>query len=673
MVNIYTILPALLSEEKSFGDGGILAEYAWIIVVLPFFAALAITFLGKNMKYGGAEIAVASILFIFGYSFALLLLNISKGVVNEFYVHIGSIGNFDLEFGWVVDGLSIMMFFIVGTVSLLVFIYAVEYMKGEVRYTFFFTALTLFAGSMLVLVASPTLLQLLVGWELVGACSYLLIGHYWEERENSSAAIKAFITNKVADIGLIIGIIMLALSAGTFRISDILYKATHGSESISKVALVAGALLFIGAMGKSAQFPLHVWLPDAMAGPTPVSALMHAATMVTAGVYLLARMFPFYEGVAAPVKEMILLVGILTLFLGGCLAIVQDDLKKVLAYSTISQLGYMVTAIGAGAYTAGLMHLWTHAFFKALLFLGAGSVIHAVHSNNMSEMGGLKDVMPKTFKTFIIGTVALTGLPPLAGFFSKDEILASLSHEGYTGYFIIASLGAFITAFYMTRVVIKTFYGDYRGRGQPHESEQLMTTPLIVLSVLAVVSGWVNIPGIYTGFTSWVGTRGVSIKEYHPDSFDFVAMSYGLGAGIAGIVISYFIYMKFGNAETGDEKIKVQPIWKILENKYYLDDFYFRGIVNPLKTYIARLVDSFNSNVLDRAINTLALAMTFVGKVVYSNIDQDGIDKLVNSVSVGTDNAGGQIKLIQTGRVQQYLSLFLSGVLLVSIIVFVLY
>ncbi len=666
-------LPVLFAETRNFSDGGILAEYAWLIVVLPFIAALAITFLGKRMPYGGAEIAVGSILFIFIYSFSLLILNISKGVVNEFYVQIGSIGSLDLEFGWVVDGLSIMMFFVVGTVSLLVFIYAVEYMKGEIRYTFFFTSLTLFAGSMLVLVSSPTLLQLLVGWELVGVCSYLLIGHYWEEKENSSAAIKAFITNKVADVGLMIGIIMLALSAGTFRISDILYKATHGNQNISKVALVAGVLLFIGAMGKSAQFPLHVWLPDAMAGPTPVSALMHAATMVTAGVYLLARMFPFYEGAAAPVKELVLLVGVLTLFFGGCLAIVQDDLKKVLAYSTVSQLGYMVTAIGAGAYTAGLMHLWTHAFFKALLFLGAGSVIHAVHTNNMSEMGGLKDAMPKTFRTFIIGTVALAGLPPLAGFFSKDEILASLSHEGYTGYFVIAAAGAFITAFYMTRAVVKTFFGEYRGNGDPHESGQLMTMPLVVLSVLAVVSGWVNIPGVYTGFTSWVGTRGVAINEYHPESFDFAAMSLGLLAGVSGIVVAYLLYMKFGTAETGDEKIKLQPVWKILENKYYLDDLYINGIVNPLKTAVAKSVDQFNSKVLDRFVNSVGLAMGFLGKIVYSNLDQDGIDRIVNSVSVGTDDLGGRVKLIQSGRVQQYLSLFLSSVLLVSIIVFVLY
>ena len=673
MVNNNLLLPQFFAEAKSFTDGGLLAEYAWTIVVLPFIAALAITFFGKKLPYGGAEIAVGSILFIFVYSFSLLILNITKGVVNEFYVQVGSIGKLSLEFGWVVDGLSIMMYFVVGTVSLLVFIYAVEYMKGEIRYTFFFTSLTLFAGSMLVLVSSPTLLQLLIGWELVGVCSYLLIGHYWEEKENSSAAMKAFITNKVADVGLMIGIIMLALSVGTFRISEILYSATHGNENISNIALIAGVLLFIGAMGKSAQFPLHVWLPDAMAGPTPVSALMHAATMVTAGVYLLARMFPFYEGVAAPARELVLLIGVLTLFFGGCLAIVQDDLKKVLAYSTVSQLGYMVTAIGAGAYTAGLLHLWTHAFFKALLFLGAGSVIHAVHSNNMSEMGGLKDVMPKTFKTFIIGTIALAGLPPLAGFFSKDEILASLSHEGYTLYFAVAAFGAFITSFYMTRAVIKTFFGEYRGDGHPHESEQLMTIPLIALSVLAVISGWVNIPGVYTGFTSWVGTRGIPIKEYHPESFDLVAMFSGLSAGVAGIAAAYLLYMKFGNAETGDQKIKIQPVWGILENKYYLDDFYMKGIVDPIKSSIAKAVNGFNSNVIDRFINNAALLMSFFGKIVYSNLDQDGIDKVVNSVSVGTENVGGQLKLIQTGRVQQYLSLFLSGVLVVSIIFFVLY
>ena len=425
--------PTVFAEgELVYTDGGILAEYAWLLVVLPFVAALVITFTGKYLPLKGAEVALTTIGVIFLYSAALMYLHITGGVVNEFFINVGSIGVFDIEFGWVVDGLSIMMYFVVGTVALLVFIYATNYMEGEIRYTFFFTSLTLFAGSMLVLVSSPTLIQILIGWELVGVCSYLLIGHYWEKKDNSSAAMKAFITNKIADVGLMIGIIILALNTGTLRISEILYQSTHNYEKLSTVAFVAAILLFIGAMGKSAQFPLHVWLPDAMAGPTPVSALMHAATMVTAGVYLLARMFPFYKAMAPEALDVVMLFGVITLLAAGLIAVVQDDLKKVLAYSTVSQLGYMVAAIGSGAYTAALFHLWTHAFFKALLFLGAGSVIHAVHSNSMLEMGGLRKVMPKTFATFIIGTVALAGLPPFAGFFSKDEILASFNHEGET-------------------------------------------------------------------------------------------------------------------------------------------------------------------------------------------------------------------------------------------------
>ena len=259
----------------------------------------------------GAEVALLTIGSIFIYSVLLMYLHITQGIANEFFVNVGSIGQFDIEFGWVVDGLSIMMYFVVGTVALLVFIYATNYMQGEIRYTFFFTSLTLFAGSMLVLVSSPTLIQILIGWELVGVCSYLLIGHYWEKKDNSSAAMKAFITNKIADIGLMIGIIILALNTGTLRISEILYQSTHDYEKLSKVAFAAAILLFIGAMGKSAQFPLHVWLPDAMAGPTPVSALMHAATMVTAGVYLLARMFPFYQGIANEALDIVMLFGVI--------------------------------------------------------------------------------------------------------------------------------------------------------------------------------------------------------------------------------------------------------------------------------------------------------------------------------------------------------------------------
>ena len=625
--------------------------------------------MGKYLPLKGAEVALATIGLIFLYSSALMYSHITSGVVNEFFINVGSIGVFDIEFGWVVDGLSIMMYFVVGTVALLVFIYATNYMEGEIRYTFFFTSLTLFAGSMLVLVSSPTLIQILIGWELVGVCSYLLIGHYWEKKDNSSAAMKAFITNKIADVGLMIGIIILALNTGTLRISEILYQATHEYEKLSSVAFISAILLFIGAMGKSAQFPLHVWLPDAMAGPTPVSALMHAATMVTAGVYLLARMFPFYKSMAPDALDIVMLFGVITLLAAGLIAVVQDDLKKVLAYSTVSQLGYMVAAIGSGAYTAALFHLWTHAFFKALLFLGAGSVIHAVHSNSMLEMGGLRKVMPKTFATFIIGTVALAGLPPFAGFFSKDEILASFNHEGEITFFFIAVLGAFITAFYMTRAVSLTFLGEYRGHGHPHESHNLMTTPLLALSVFAIASGWVNIPGVYTGFTDWVTTRKNKIVEYHPESFDLFALSSGLLAGLLGIALGYYLYQLQGSAETGDDKIKIQPIWSVLENKYYLDDFYFKYVIDPVKINISRAVDKFNTNVIDRFVNGFGQIASLLGGIVYNNFDQNGIDKLLNMSSSGTDSFGGKVKLLQTGKTQQYLMLFLGGVVTISLLI----
>ena len=667
MVNFTSTIFA--EGELIYTDGGLLAQYAWLLVLLPFVAALIITFMGKYLPLKGAEVALATIGLIFLYSSALMYSHITSGVVNEFFINVGSIGVFDIEFGWVVDGLSIMMYFVVGTVALLVFIYATNYMEGEIRYTFFFTSLTLFAGSMLVLVSSPTLIQILIGWELVGVCSYLLIGHYWEKKDNSSAAMKAFITNKIADVGLMIGIIILALNTGTLRISEILYQATHEYEKLSSVAFIAAILLFIGAMGKSAQFPLHVWLPDAMAGPTPVSALMHAATMVTAGVYLLARMSPFYKSMAPDALDIVMLFGVITLLGAGLIAVVQDDLKKVLAYSTVSQLGYMVAAIGSGAYTAALFHLWTHAFFKALLFLGAGSVIHAVHSNSMLEMGGLRKVMPKTFATFIIGTVALAGLPPFAGFFSKDEILASFNHEGEITFFFIAVLGAFITAFYMTRAVSLTFLGEYRGHGHPHESHNLMTTPLLALSVFAIASGWVNIPGVYTGFTDWVTTRKNKIVEYHPESFDLFALSSGLLAGLLGIALGYYLYQLQGSAETGDDKIKIQPIWSVLENKYYLDDFYFKYVIDPVKINISRAVDKFNTNVIDRFVNGFGQIASLLGGIVYNNFDQNGIDKLLNMSSSGTDSFGGKVKLLQTGKTQQYLMLFLGGVVTISLLI----
>ena len=335
---------------------GPLLEWAWLIVAVPFVATVLILLVGKRLPGKGAELAVGSLGFVMVYGAILLYLNITQGVIFESSVIVAEVGSFAIEWGWLVDGLSIMMFFVVGVVGFLVFVFAVGYMRGEVRYTFFWAAFTLFAGSMLLLVSAPNLIQLIVGWEGVGVASYLLIGHYWEDKANSSAGMKAFYTNRVADIGLTIGTIILGTALGTFRIEEINAAAAEGVAAITGVAFVGAILLFFGAMGKSAQFPLHVWLPDAMAGPTPVSALMHAATMVTAGVYLVARMFPLFESLAGQHRNWVLIIGSATALL-GLLALVQDDIKRVLAYSTVSQLGYMMVALGAGAYTAGLFHL----------------------------------------------------------------------------------------------------------------------------------------------------------------------------------------------------------------------------------------------------------------------------------------------------------------------------
>jgi NADH-quinone oxidoreductase subunit L len=545
-------------------------------------------------------------------------------------------------------------------------------MKGEIRVTFFFAALCLFAGSMMLLVAAPNLVQLIVGWEGVGLASYLLIGHYWEDKANSSAAMKAFYVNKVADIGLILGTVILAVTAGTFRINEILAQAEEGAAALGAVAVVAGLLIFFGAMGKSAQFPLHVWLPDAMAGPTPVSALMHAATMVTAGVYLIARMFPFYEGMAADARPWILGIGTVTLVIGAMLALVQDDIKRVLAYSTVSQLGYMVAALGAGGYVAGLFHLWTHAFFKALLFLAAGSVIHAVHSNNMSEMGGLRTSLPRTYWTFIVGSLALAGIPPLAGFWSKDEILATFDHAGVTAVFWLGVATAFLTAFYTFRMVLLTFHGSYKGHAHPHESPRVMTVPLMILAVGAIAGGFVLIPGIFSGFHHWVEVRQVFNPEEVEAGFDLAALIPGLIAAVSGVVAAWFVYSPDAETQEARDRVSIPGLYPLLRHKYYLDDIYWYGIVQPIKGPLARGVNWVNQYVIDGVVNGVGAVTMALSRFVYGALDQKGIDGVVHGVSAATDSAGTALRRLQSGRVQQYAAGFVVGALVLVLAVVVL-
>ncbi|MDP8958466.1 MAG: NADH-quinone oxidoreductase subunit L [Actinomycetota bacterium] len=641
-----------------------LTEYAWLIPVAPFLSFLTIVLLGKRLPKRGAEIGIAAVGFSFLYGTALWVSNIASPLDLQSSVELARVGPLVLEAGWVLDGLSTMMLVVVGLVSLMVHVYSVGYMEGDRRFTFFFGALSLFTGSMLLLVLAPNLVQLLVGWELVGLCSYLLIGHWWEEHVNSSSAIKAFITTKSADVGFLIGIFVLAAAVGSFRIDEVLEAAEAGALGPG-VAVAGAVLLFIGAMGKSAQFPLHTWLPDAMAGPTPVSALIHAATMVTAGVYMVARMFPLYEQVATEARMVVLVIGTITLLIAGLLAMVQDDIKRVLAYSTVSQLGYMMAALGAAAFTAAMFHLFTHAFFKALLFLGSGSVIHAVHSNDMSDMGGLRKHLPTTFWTFVVGSLALAGVPPLAGFFSKDEILAGFSEEGFVLVLAIGVFTALLTALYMARVVFLTFYGEYKGQGHPHESPAIMTVPLVVLAVLSVVAGWVNVPGVFTGFAHWVQTAFV--EGHAAEHFDFLALLLGLAAATAGIGLGYLLYFHDADTQQGRDRLRVPYLWPLLHRKYYLDDLYWHGVVRPVRDPLSRGVNWSNDYLLDGAVNGTGLFTGWLARFVYGDLDQRGIDLAINGVSVVTGGFGGALRYLQTGKVQQYAAALFGGAVLLVV------
>ena len=525
---VQMLAAALSASEEAVAHGpgsvdsaGFFLDFAWLVPLLPALSFVGILLFGKRLPRKGSELGIAAV----AGSFILSLGAVITWIGHRDAAHEGvaavhrtvgwlQSGGITYDAGILVDGLSVMMLFVVTTVSLLVHIYSTDYVAGDSRYTHFFAFLSLFTAAMLFFVLSDNLLQMIVGWELVGVCSFVLIGHWWEHKPNSDAALKAFLTNRVGDIGLLVGVSILFFSAGrTFDTLTVSERINAGE--VSHTALVVASLCLLAAvMSKSGQFILHTWLPDAMAGPTPVSALIHAATMVVAGIFMVSRLYPvFWEGmsISGSSINVLALVGAVTLLFGGLLAFTQNDIKKVLAYSTVSQLGYMVMALGVGAWTAAMFHLFTHAFFKACLFLGSGSVSHAVHSFDMkTDMGGLRKHMPHTYRTFMVATVALMGLPPLAGFWSKDEILAGTGGWGlfggthgngaYTLMLVMGMLGAAVTAAYMTRVVYLTFFGTYRGHGHPHESGPRILVPLYVLAFFAVVAGLFNMP---TGFQLW--------------------------------------------------------------------------------------------------------------------------------------------------------------------------
>jgi NADH-quinone oxidoreductase subunit L len=537
-------------------------------------------------------------------------------------------GGIEFSAGILVDGLSVMMLFVVTLISLLVHIYSTDYVGGDRRYTHYFAFLSLFTASMLFFVLSDNILQMIVGWELVGVCSFALIGHWWEEKPNSDAALKAFLTNRVGDIGLLIGMITLFFAAGGGQTFDTLaINNAINQGGVSHTALVvAAACLMAAVASKSGQFVLHTWLPDAMAGPTPVSALIHAATMVVAGIFMVARLYPvFFEGMSIGGSSINLLstIGAVTLVFAGLLAFVQTDIKKVLAYSTVSQLGYMAMALGVGAWGAAVFHLFTHAFFKANLFLGSGSVAHAVHSFDMKkDMGGMKKFMPQTYKTFIIGAVALAGVFPLAGFWSKDEILVGTGGWGffggtggngaYTFHLTMGMIGAALTAAYMTRCIYLTFHGEYRGNDHPddhapvdahdadgvavsaltdeshdpHESGPRILWPLYILSGFSLVIGFVNLPpgffesskvlsflpdGWEERFLHFVEPEGAS---YFPGighgtpSWSLAVVSSLIAFAGAGLAYRYYFVKVDGLAKSTGQHLTELPNGPVTTNKW---------------------------------------------------------------------------------------------------------
>ncbi|MEZ5207037.1 MAG: NADH-quinone oxidoreductase subunit L [Acidimicrobiales bacterium] len=596
----------------------------------------------------------------------------------------------DFEVGTVLDGLSAMMLFTVTMISLLVHLYSLEYLHKDVRFTHYYAFLSLFSASMLFYVLSSNTLQMLVGWELVGVCSFGLIGHWWEQRANPDAALTAFLTNRVGDTGLIIGVVVLffATGAASFNVFFQNQQALSG-ELNTTLLLIAALALFWGVTSKSGQFPLHTWLPDAMAGPTPVSALIHAATMVVAGVYLIARMYGVFWGgleIGDSSIHYVAFIGGFTTIIGGILAFVQQDLKKVLAYSTISQLGYMVMALGVGAWTAGVFHLFTHAFFKACLFLGAGSVSHACHHTfDMREMGGLRKYMPSTHKTFLIATIALAGIFPFAGFWSKDEILAGAANgqgdKAYTLMLVMGLITAFMTAAYMGRAYYKTFRGEYRGHGTPHESPKIITIPLWILAVFATVIGLVNFPGHIIGA---VDDAGLAHRFEHyvqptfafPTDLEVAPFMYWL-AGLSLVLAGFGLAIGIGYFAKGEPlkgMTERNPLARIgyvfLEKKYYLDALYESGIRDSFVMPLARAAYWFNMKVLDGIVNGLGVAARKFGTVLYRYVDQGVVDGAVNGTGLVSEESGQFLRRLQTGKVQQYGALlFGAAVILAAIFV----
>jgi NADH-quinone oxidoreductase subunit L len=568
-------------------------------------------------------------------------------------------GNFKVSVGFLIDQLTTVMLIVVTTCSMLIHIYSVGYMHGDKGFYRFFSYLSLFTFCMLMLVMANNFLQLYFGWEGVGLCSYFLIGYYFDKKSASDAGKKAFIVNRFGDFGFGLGVIVIFLTFGTVFYAPVFSHAGDIASrtinflgyNVSLPTLIA-LLLFCGSIGKSAQMPLHVWLPDAMEGPTPVSALIHAATMVTAGVFLVARCHAIFD-LSETALSVVAVIGAITCLFAATIAVVQNDIKRIIAYSTISQLGYMFIACGVGAYGAGIFHLYTHAFFKALLFLCAGSVMHAMAGElDMRKMGGLRKHMPVTYMTMLLASLSIAGVPGFAGFFSKDEILwLAFSGSSPVGKFVwlLGTIVVFLTAFYSFRLIFVTFHGKFRGTHEQehhlHESPKVMTIPLVLLCVGAVAAGWVGIPHLLGGgahFSEFLSPVLGNPEGHGTESLEWLMMGVSIITGLAGIGFAYFMYVvRTDLPEKVAEQFSV--VYKILFNKYYVDELYSFMIVRP-SLWIA-------SNVL-------------VGVT-----DAKVIEAVVNGVPGAIGGFSRRLRKIQTGFLQHYATIMAMGVLLIIALV----
>lgn len=635
-------------------------ESSWLIPLLPLLAFGTIVFFTNRNPRLSSYISIGAVCASFALSVPVLFEVLQNPVASEFKFTWIDLKGFTIQMGILIDPLTAVMLMVVTIVSMLVHIYSVGYMAGDPRFSRYFSFLSLFTFAMLGLVLSNNFFEIFIFWELVGLTSYLLIGFWFEKKVAADAGKKAFITTRTGDLGFLVGIFLLVSAAGTFNFQHIFHQIEAGHIPAG-ILTISAILIFAGAVGKSAQFPLHVWLPDAMEGPTPVSALIHAATMVAAGVYLVARAMSVYAA-SSSAALIVAIIGAFTAFLAASIGLVQNDIKRVLAYSTISQLGYMMLALGLGGLTAGTFHLMTHAYFKALLFLGAGSVIHAMHTNDIWEMGGLFPKMRITAITFIIASLSISGIFPLSGFWSKDEIFAVASGYPHPIFLIVAVLVAFMTSFYMFRLCFVTFFGKPRDQHKfehAHESPRVMTIPLMILAFLSIFAGWVGIPWLHKGYSSFV-------FFHHPHHAEpkIWLMLISTVVALSGIGLAYLIYYK-GAISADKIKRKFAFPYKVLFNKYYFDELYSAIIIKPI-IGLANLLFKFDLGIIDWLVNAFGNFCVFLSEVK-EWFDSHIVDGGVNGLGWIFKKSGSYLRKIQTGDLSNYILIIFFGILLIII------